>query len=159
MDLYVEFQQLVAKLQDAKLEYAVCGGVAVAIMGFTRFTKDIDILVRAEDLSKVMDAAAECGFNMPARPMTFGVNTPLEMQLRRVTKVIGTQYMPLDLMLVTPVLEDVWASREIMDWKGQTVMAVSLEGLAKMKRLSGRDKDKIDIERLTEIKNAHNRTN
>ena len=56
--------------------------------------------------------------------------------------------LTVDLLLVTPVLEDVWASREVFEWEGRRVTVVSLAGLTKMKRMAGRDQDLADLENL-----------
>ena len=156
MNLYTEFADLVAAFQAAELQHAVCGGVAVAIHGFPRFTKDIDVLIQSEDVSRAVDCATACGFSVPAHPVTFAVNTPLEIRLHRVSKVVGSDYLPLDLMLVTPILQDVWATRTLLEWNGGTVMTVSFGGLNKMKLLSGRDKDLIDIQQLEKIRRTEN---
>jgi hypothetical protein len=42
MNLY---RNLFSKLNQAKIEYLVVGGVAVNLHGFRRFTGDLDILV------------------------------------------------------------------------------------------------------------------
>jgi hypothetical protein len=56
--------------------------------------------------------------------------------------------LPLDLLLVGPVLEEAWSSREVFEWKGRRAKVVSVEGLAKMKRLAGRDQDRRDLKDL-----------
>jgi len=56
--------------------------------------------------------------------------------------------LSLDFLLVTPQTEDVWATREAIDFLGRKLFVVSREGLIKMKRLAGRPQDLADIERL-----------
>ncbi len=56
--------------------------------------------------------------------------------------------LSLDLLLVTPQVEDVWETREKIDFLGSQLSVVSLSGLIKMKRLAGRPQDLADIERL-----------
>ena len=48
MDLYEEFRDLIEVLKHHGVEYAVRGGIAVAIHGYTRFTSGIDLLIRHE---------------------------------------------------------------------------------------------------------------
>jgi hypothetical protein len=55
MELAGELYQLADALESHGLQYAVCGGLAVAIHGRPRLTVDIDLLIAAED---VMRAAA-----------------------------------------------------------------------------------------------------
>jgi hypothetical protein len=54
-------------------------------------------------------------------------------------------FLTLDLLLVTPALREVWASRSTVSWEGGELPVVSREGLIAMKRLrnSGQDQDDI----------------
>jgi hypothetical protein len=61
--------------------------------------------------------------------------------------------LPLDFLLVTPEVEDVWETRESLIWKDKILWIVSRDGLIKMKELAGRDKDLIDIGRLKDEEN------
>jgi len=54
----------------------------------------------------------------------------------------------LDIMPVTPILKEVWSSRIVFEWKDRIIKVVSTEGLAIMKRLSGRDRDLLDLKEL-----------
>ena len=47
-----ELSQIIFALEDGGIEYAVCGGLALAIHGFVRATLDIDILIQPESLVK-----------------------------------------------------------------------------------------------------------
>ena len=49
MNLRDELIILVRALNEAKLEYAVCGGLALTIHGFVRATQDIDCLLYTSD--------------------------------------------------------------------------------------------------------------
>ncbi len=53
MDLHDELVSLVGALDAAGVDYALIGGLAVAVWGVPRFTQDIDLLVRREDLLDV----------------------------------------------------------------------------------------------------------
>ena len=48
MDLYEELLEIIDALSKAKLNYALCGRIAVAFYGYPRFTRDIDLLIRPE---------------------------------------------------------------------------------------------------------------
>ena len=54
----------------------------------------------------------------------------------------------LDLLLVSPVLHDVWDTRERLFWEGGRVTVVSKDGLIRMKSLRSSGQDRDDIERL-----------
>jgi hypothetical protein len=148
MNLYEEFGRVVDVLADAGIEYALCGGVAVAFHGYARFTRDIDLLVRAEDLSAVKRALAPIGFKLEAGPIPFDAGTPRERVIHRVSKVDGEDLLTIDLLILPSVLAEVWRTREVYDWEGRRVFIVSAGGLAQMKRLAGRGQDLVDLAQL-----------
>ncbi len=110
MNLYEELVGLVTILEDSGLDYALCGGVALAFHGHPRFTKDIDLLVREEDLEAVRKAVTKCGFTVPGGRVPLRIGKPDEQILHRVSKVSGSEALTLDLMLVSPGLEIVVAT-------------------------------------------------
>lgn len=62
--------------------------------------------------------------------------------------MVDGEIISLDLLLVTPHVEDVWQAREHLDFMGLSLYVVSREGLIKMKQQSGRPQDLVDIDRL-----------
>jgi hypothetical protein len=58
--------------------------------------------------------------------------------------------LSLDLLVVTPALEEAWASREQIRWEHGMVPVVSRSGLVEMKRLRGSGQDLDDIRALEE---------
>ncbi len=63
----------------------------------------------------------------------------------------GTSLTTLDLMLVTPVLFEVWNDRELVRTFDTDIKVVSKTALIKMKQLAGRLQDLADIESLRSI--------
>jgi hypothetical protein len=82
--------------------------------------------------------------------MVFGLRTGTPREIQRVSKLDPetNELMSLDLLLVCPDYEPVWASRVVSSWRGQAVSVVSRDGLATMKRIAGRPQDLADIARL-----------
>jgi hypothetical protein len=147
LSLYDELKGLTIDLAASGIEYAVCGGLAMAIHTLPRATVDIDLLILTNDLNSVLQIARARGFTLSAKPMTFAEG---KVEIRRVSKPdpeIGDVLM-LDLLLVTAALNEVWEGREAVLWEGETLQVVSREGLIALKRLrfSGQDQD--DIKRL-----------
>ena len=143
--LVEELLQLVAEFNDREIEFALCGGLAVAAHGFTRATQDIDFLIREESLERAFEAAAKVGFDVRGLDMSFKEGT---VEIRRVSKIVGEDVISLDLLLVTQHVEDVWEEREWKEVEGEVIPIVSRNGLIKMKRQAGRSQDLTDIERL-----------
>ncbi|HLM00665.1 MAG TPA: DUF6036 family nucleotidyltransferase [Pyrinomonadaceae bacterium] len=144
--LLEELSQLVSALDENRIEYAVCGGLSLAIHGFTRATLDIDILIQVESLEKAYEIAAEKGYDIRGLDKSFKERA---VEIRRVSKIDDNgEVLSLDLLLVTPQVQDVWETREKIDFLGRRLSVVSRPGLIKMKKLAGRPQDLADIERL-----------
>ena len=149
LDLYEEFRAVVTALEDRDIEYAVCGGLAVAVYSEPRATVDIDLLILSEDLEKVKSAIAELGYVIAAHPMTFAKGS---VEIRRWSKLDRTDgdLLTIDLLLVTPALTEVWASRTRVESGQASIWVVSRAGLIELKSLRGSTQDLADIERLKE---------
>ena len=148
MDLREELLSLVDLFAAEGIEYAVCGGIALAIHGYPRLTRDIDVLIRPEDVERAVTAVASLGFVLDAGELPFESGTPRARKVRRISKTSGPEGLTLDLLIVSPVLESAWGSRGVFRWEGRDLRAVSREGLAEMKRLAGRDQDIVDAKKL-----------
>lgn len=150
LDLIEELGTLINRLEAERIEYAVCGGLALAIHGRPRMTKDIDLLVPRSALPSAIRVAKTLGFDIPARRMVFRIGTPQENEMQRVSKLDDETgvLMPIDFLVVVPTYEEVWKSRLRAEWGGRQLTVVSVEGLATMKRLAGRPQDLADIAAL-----------
>lgn len=128
MDLYDELSAVVRVFAENEVAYAICGGIAVAFHGYERFTKDIDILIREEDLDRTHKIVEKIGFLDSSGRIPFK-----EHDLFRVTKSDGPDFLTLDLLVVNDILEKVWTDRQAYDWNGTKIVVVSKQGLAVMK--------------------------
>lgn len=149
LDLYEELKALVGRLNEAKINYALCGGLALALYGIPRATVDIDILIEKEYLDQVQTLTRGLGYIIKAEPMSF-VQGGIE--IHRVSKKdIETGYwLSLDFLLVTPLIKKVWDSRKEVEWEEGTIRVVSREGLLYLKSLRGSGQDLDDIQKLQE---------
>lgn len=143
--LLSEFGSLIAAVDEAGLEYAVCGGFAMAIHGYPRATLDIDLMIRQESLDEVFKIAKENGYDIRGLDISF--KDPV-LEIRRVSKIIDENVLCLDLLLVTDDVEDVWETREKIDYQGRAMSVVSRDGLIKLKTRAGRPQDLADIYRI-----------
>ncbi len=145
--LLEEFTNLTNTLNERGIEYAVCGGWAMAILGFPRATIDIDLLILSDDLDEVWRIAQSFGYDVEGLPLHFHDG---KIEIRRISKIdkATKSLITIDFLLVTEALKEVWQTREEFEWEAGKVFSVSREGLIFMKTISGRLQDLADIERL-----------
>lgn len=148
VDLYDEFYALTDALSAANIPYAVCGGVAVSIHGYTRFTKDIDFLILPADERRALGVAAQRQFVLEGGRLPMGEGEVCDWEIVRVSKVVGRDLLTLDLLLVGPSIQNVWDSREIRVFNGRQIGVVSRVGLKRLKLIAGRKQDLLDLEQL-----------
>ncbi|MBX3228322.1 MAG: hypothetical protein KIT84_06700 [Labilithrix sp.] len=91
MNLVDELFAVCRALREAGVEYAVCGGVAVALHGWVRATVDIDVLVRADAIALALAAVAPIGFTFVAKPGSSCTGEGHDV--RRVTKIDGAEHL------------------------------------------------------------------
>jgi len=148
MDLFEELEELIDVLVANDVEYALCGGLALAVHGYSRFTKDIDLLVRREDVERAVRVAGDLGYTVDAGEIPFDAQGPHSRTVRRISKVDGNALLTLDLVILPDWLADVWRTRESFEWEGRRITVVSRAGLVEMKRVAGRPQDLADLDRL-----------
>ena len=148
MNLFDELRGVLDALHGETVDYALVGGLAVAVWGAPRATKDIDLLVRRDDLPRALAAVAGHGYTLTAAPLVFQDGT----EVRRVSKVDASgDLMTLDFMVVDQNLEDAWASRRRLPLDDGHVFVVSRDALIEMKARAARPQDISDIASLKEI--------
>src|SRR5918995_537638 len=115
-DLFNEFRSLVAALDRNQIDYALCGGLALAIHGRARATVDIDLLLPSDSLGAAKDIAAELGYNIRGLDMSFAKGA---VEIRRLSKIDSESghVLSLDFLLVTPQIQAVWDRRGESEWQ------------------------------------------
>jgi predicted nucleotidyltransferase len=148
LDLLAELMALVASLDRHRVEYAICGGIALAIHGVPRATQDIDLLAQETDLEPLRTAARECGFVFESEPMEFHQSS---VTIVRFTKLVGVLPLMLDVLLAKGPTKRVWDGRQEILFEGTRVKVVTREGLITLKLAAARPQDMVDIQKLTEV--------
>lgn len=150
LDIITELVAIIDALEVDRVDYAVCGGLAMGILAVPRMTKDIDLLVRESDVVRAKALVKAIGFDIPAKPMTFRQGSPDEQKMHRVSKLDPdtSNLLSLDFLVVEPVFEDVWETRIVARYLNRNVKVVSVDGLVTMKTRAGRPQDLRDIELL-----------
>jgi hypothetical protein len=153
VDLFGELVALTAALDAASVEYAICGGIALAIHGAPRATMDIDLLARAADVPRLREVARTCGFTIEALPRRFASG----VSIQRFTKVESDgRTRMLDVLQAEGSIDSVWRTRSRIaftspDGVARELSVVSRAGLITLKLAAGRPQDIVDIQRLEEV--------
>jgi hypothetical protein len=147
MNLLSELNIIIKKLNEEKVDYALCGGLAVAIYGFVRATEDIDLLILLKDIVKNKNILLNNGYTIEANSITFQSD---KVKIERITKIDQKKgdAISVDLLLVTPEIEKVWDSIQTLIWNGMELSIVSKQGLIDLKKLRNSKQDQADIEYL-----------
>jgi hypothetical protein len=146
IDVYEELVAILKALDEAQIEYALCGALALAVHGVPRATRDIDVIARKEDADRLREVAHRVGFVLEALPMVFS-GSGIEVQ--RFTKLVEGRPLMFDVLWCNEKLEAIWEDRQRVPWREGTLCVVSVDGLITLKLTAGRPQDLVDIERLT----------
>lgn len=147
MDLEQELRSVVAALAANEIPYALVGGLAVAVWGAPRATKDIDLLVPEIHLEPAKNAVRPLGYTLDAGLMDFSDG----MTVGRVSKVKNGDLMTVDFWLVNANLQGVFDDRTTRMLGDLPLVVVSRAGLIQMKLQAGRPQDQMDVIKLTEM--------
>jgi hypothetical protein len=140
-----DFKEFIQSLNDNGVRYLVVGGYAVALHGYPRYTKDIDIWVEmtTENGAKITKALEQFGFG------SLGVN---EADFTIPDQMLQLGYPPgrIDMLTTLPGVEfsACYESRTTVDVDGVSVNFIDLENLKKNKKATGRYQDLADLENL-----------
>jgi hypothetical protein len=139
-----------AALDQAGIGYAVIGGNAVATWvgsvdpAAIRGTRDVDILLRRDDLERVKTALQQAGFFYhETLDVHMFLDGPQGSAREAVHALIAGEKVQADYLLPTP---DITESQ-----RGQHFQVVTLEALVRMKLTSFRRKDQVHIQDLIEV--------
>ena len=146
MNVFDEFYEIVAHLEQQNIRYALVGGVAVAFYAEPRFTQDIDFLLDPDNFETVRLVLAESGYFESARPWTF---KDTAITLHRFIKVVDIDHMIIDILIA--------GDQTLLDIIANAIEARSEYGIAHvarkadiiwLKKQRNSLQDQADIERL-----------
>jgi hypothetical protein len=146
VDVYAELVAILRALDEASVEYALCGALALAVHGAPRATKDIDLIAKPEDREAIRGVAKQCGFVFEALPMRFSGSG---IEVVRFTKLIDGRPLMLDILWRDARLQAIWDDRLQLPWHDRMLSVVSRDGLITLKLTAGRAQDLVDIQSLT----------
>ena len=140
-----DFKEFIQSLNDNAVRYLLVGGYAVALHGYPRYTKDLDVWVdgTAENATNILKALRQFGF---------GSLDLKEADFTAPDQVIQLGYPPNRIDLLTSLsgveFSECYPSHVIAKIDGVSASFIDLENLKKNKKATGRHQDLADIENL-----------
>ena len=152
-----DYRVLVTALVDRDVQFVIVGGIALVLRGSARVTRDLDICyARAERNLEAIAAALA-----PLVPTLRGAPADLPFRLDGETLKSGLNFTlattagDLDLLgYVIGIGEFTVVARftDVMELYGKPVRVLSLDGLERTKRASGRLRDLADLAEIADIR-------
>jgi hypothetical protein len=145
MPLSKDLREFIELLNSNGVEYLVVGGFAVAHHGFSRYTADLDFLVRASDGNshRVVAALADFGFG------SLGIQAE---DFQSPGKVVQLGVPPNRIDIITSIsgvsFDEAWVSRTSGMLEGLATQFIGREALIRNKESTGRAKDLGDADEL-----------
>jgi predicted nucleotidyltransferase len=145
MTLNQDFKEFIQSLNDNGVRYLIVGGYAVALHGYPRYTKDIDVWLwlDVQNATQMMKALEQFGFG------TIGLTAE---DFLEPDQIIQLGYPPnrIDILTTLPGVEfdECYPERVEVELEGVKITFIDLENLKKNKQASGRTQDLADLENL-----------
>jgi hypothetical protein len=149
-DLLKEFDQVVRMLHENRIRYAVVGGLAMAVYGGVRATRDMDFLVHPDDMAALADGLERLGYH---KGELWRINdSPLILHRWWKTRGRGEDLSILDVLESgSRKYTGMIGRARVKKWRaGLTVRVAQRKDLIRMKADRKSHADQADIEFLKE---------
>jgi hypothetical protein len=154
--------ELYKSLQDHKVRYLLCGGLAINMYGVPRSTADMDIILELteENISLFLKAITNFGYKnaLPVSLLELADENKRKMLVQERNLIAFSfystiyQFITLDVLIDMPFsFSELWQRKQIRKTKITEVLLVSVEDLVALKTYSNREQDILDIASLKKI--------
>ena len=161
----MDFEILFKKLDEGKVQYLICGGLAVNLYGVTRMTADIDLLLdlTENNISNFQSIIRELDF-FPVLPL------PMKLLADKINrhKLIEEKnliaysfynskkgFMNIDIIIDIPKsFNELWERKEVRSIDDFYIYILAINDLIELKEFANREQDKNDILMLRKMQNA-----
>jgi hypothetical protein len=140
-----DFRDLFAELNAAGADFLVVGGYALAVHGHPRFTKDLDVWVRADAQNAQRVWAALDRFGAP-----LGTLTVQDLATPGIVFQMGLPPNRVDILtgIDGVAFAGAWEHKIEATYGDQPVRVIGLDDLILNKLASGRPQDVLDVQNL-----------
>jgi len=156
------YEDILREFKKKRVKYVIVGGIAANLLGFVRSTADLDILVEMTDtnLEKIIKILMKKKYRVkiPVDPMDI-VDDKIRKDWIKNKNMKALNFYKkdsleeIDIVFGSPVsFQEAKKTAKRVRIDDLTIPVISIDNLIKMKKASGRDIDKIDIQELKRIK-------
>ncbi|MCC6219670.1 MAG: hypothetical protein IT291_00345 [Deltaproteobacteria bacterium] len=153
------FLKVISSLNDKGCRYVVVGGFAAVMHGNNRFTSDLDLVVDLNECEakKTIQALIAIGFQsrLPVNPLDFASATQRGMWIEEKNMKVFSLIDPkqatfaVDLFVESVIdFNELYARSVVLNIENVDIRICSIVDLIKMKEISGRPQDLIDLDNL-----------
>jgi len=141
-----DFKEFIESLNASNVRYLVVGGYAVALHGYPRYTKDLDVWIepKIQNANNVLNALTAFGFG--------SLDITADDFLGE-GNIIQLGYPPNRIDLITSLkglmFENCYPERVQVEIQGILIDFIDIENLKTNKKATGRSQDLADLENLT----------
>ncbi len=145
MDISLDYRNLFKILNRHRVKYLIVGAYAVVYYAEPRFTKDLDLWVKADikNAEKLYKALKQ--FGAPLRDICLKDFTNKHMVYQ-----IGIAPIRVDIIMGLPGIsfDSAWKNRVRSKYEDTQINIVGIKDLMKSKEKTGRIQDRLDLDRL-----------
>ena len=149
MYLTDDYKDIIEIFNEYEVKYLVSGAFAMSKLGYSRATYDIDLWVEKseENAMKIYQALEEFGLPYIIKPSDF-------LQANSVIQ-IGIEPNRIDILTDIDGVDfsKAWQNKNEVNFDGLITYSLSLDDLILNKSSTQREKDKLDLVYLKELKN------
>lgn len=147
MYLTQDYQDIIELFNKHKVRYLIAGAYAMAKVGYSRSTYDIDLWIEktAENAQNIYKALDEFGVPFVIEPDNFlEPNSVLQ---------IGIEPNRIDILTDIDGLTfaEAWKNRQLANFDSIEAFTLAIQDLIKNKKASNRPKDRLDLAQLQEL--------
>jgi hypothetical protein len=154
--------ELYKSLQDHKVRYLLCGGLAINMYGVPRSTADMDIILELteDNIALFLKAISTFGYQnaLPVSLLELADENKRKMMVQERNLITFSfystiyQFVTLDILMDMPFsFNELWQRKQIRKTRITEVLLVSVEDLVALKTYSNREQDVLDIASLKKI--------
>lgn len=163
----IPYEEVFQALNKAEVNYLVCGGMAVVLLGFARLTVDLDLIVslEKENLENLYNTLTKLNYRakIPIKKEEFIQKEKLTKLAREKNlKVVSfynlkDPFKVVDIGVNLPNISKILKNKKHIKVKNLVIPIIFIDDLIKMKNNLARKQDLIDVENLKKIKQYEKR--